>query len=323
MTTPETDDHSEFEIPPGWMTYSDIIKLERLQSRRIPPCTYEDSFQPPEDSDGHPEDRCIIWLWNKRLATWPFPLPEPGRIRSMVLSDNYFLRIPDEVFQCANLERLIMDSNHVIEIPDAIASLQNLDVLYLDHNLVRDISPAIGELKQLRGLRITGGFIKSVPDEIGDLESLEQLELGDHLLEAPEALGRCRNLRLLDLSSNRLMDLPESISSLDKLEHLMLTGNYFAKLPACIGRLPKLRWLHAKHNPLLEIPWFALDMPSLRGICFSTRDLDKREVEKFQKACEERGKHFRNTGTLHRIDECREDTPFEYKNRNIYRMDEI
>lgn len=63
-----------------------------------------------------------------------------------------------------------------------------------------------------------------------------------------------KELRWLDLSSNRLELLPDWVCECEKLEYLNLAQNRIQRLPDCIGRLKNLRYLEANRNPLYILP---------------------------------------------------------------------
>lgn len=91
----------------------------------------------------------------------------------------------------------------------------------------------------------------------------------------PDSLFQLDNLKLLDVSNNKLISLPEMINhsicefrasgnqieglpniEMDSLENLDLKGNKIKELPACFGGLVRLRKLVLDENMLQVVPGF-------------------------------------------------------------------
>jgi len=69
-----------------------------------------------------------------------------------------------------------------------------------------------------------------------------------------EIFGLRRNLRTLDVSTNRLEELPDDIGVLQMLRTFKLDDNKIGQLPNTIGNLGKLEALHLAGNPLMDWP---------------------------------------------------------------------
>ena len=103
---------------------------------------------------------------------------------------------------------------------------------------------------KLKSLKITKGSWQ-IPLNPGlDLNSLEKLNLGGMgLIEVPQWISLCPNLKELDLSNNNLTDLPLAFSQLVQLKRLNLDFNKMEKVPVALTRMPQLIHLSVDRNP--------------------------------------------------------------------------
>lgn len=101
--------------------------------------------------------------------------------------------------------------------------------------------------------------LTSIPSNVFSRTELEQLDLSDNLLTgAPQAeIRHLQNLRVLDLSGNKLTGLPAELGQLKRLEVLDVSNNQLTGLPLELGNLTQLRVL------------------DLSGNAYSTKDLDQ------------------------------------------------
>lgn len=99
-------------------------------------------------------------------------------------------------------------------------------------------------------LDLHGKGLTKVPKEIFDRTDLEELDLSDNALSdsLPSELGRLVNLRVLDVSGNRMTGLPAEVGRLRELEVLDVSNNKLTGLPLEIGGLPKLRLFDISGN---------------------------------------------------------------------------
>ncbi|MGQ4873147.1 MAG: leucine-rich repeat domain-containing protein [Promethearchaeia archaeon] len=69
-----------------------------------------------------------------------------------------------------------------------------------------------------------------------------------------ESIGKLKELKVLDLSINRLHNIPDSIGNLKKLEKLDLSYNNFVDLNEAIGQLRSLKELNISSNKIIFLP---------------------------------------------------------------------
>jgi Leucine-rich repeat (LRR) protein len=93
------------------------------------------------------------------------------------------------------------------------------------------------------------------------------------LAEVPIELKAFTNLRILDLSKNKIQSLPEWLAELPLVE-LHLTKNNFAKFPMVLCSMPTLVVLKLDRNPVAALP---PEISALRALV--TLDLWDTQIE--------------------------------------------
>ncbi|CAG9462784.1 unnamed protein product [Pedinophyceae sp. YPF-701] len=156
------------------------------------------------------------------------------------LSSNQLVAWPLPSTPLPALARLSLARNPRLPVPrgGAFAALNGFALRALDLSGVRAVGDAldwgdVAQLKALEELRVAGcGVAGPCPPEVATL----------------------KQLRVLDLSSNRLTTLPEAIEELTRLEELDVANNDLTTLPARLGLLrATLRSVSVAGNPLRAI----------------------------------------------------------------------
>jgi small GTP-binding protein len=94
-----------------------------------------------------------------------------------------------------------------------------------------------------------------LPDKITRLKNLKILDLSYNKLKVlPEEIAQLKNLRVLDLSYNELTEVPPVIAQLKSLTQLSLSYNNIEELPQEIFQLKNLTFLNLSFNQLTELP---------------------------------------------------------------------
>lgn len=104
------------------------------------------------------------------------------------------------------------------------------------------------------GLRDAG--ISEVPEKVFAVKNLRVLDLSQNkLLKLPAAVGRLSGtLKDLSIDRNKLKALPDALATLAKLESLSAANNSLASLPDAFGALGKLKKLTLSGNALRALP---------------------------------------------------------------------
>lgn len=113
---------------------------------------------------------------------------------------------------------------------------------------------------------------KGVDEVFEGLASQKDVRVADlsrnRLQHLPTALFQWSTLRSLDLSHNALLELPEQVEVLKKIELLDLQHNKLTTLPQSLEELQDLRWLDLSSNSLSHIPEVLGQLPKLEELHF-------------------------------------------------------
>ncbi|KAI7746189.1 hypothetical protein M8C21_016267, partial [Ambrosia artemisiifolia] len=198
----------------------------------------------------------------RRLSRW--------RTSGIVaLRDAKLKSFPDEVLELGKSVRTLdLTQNKLVDVPEEISKLMSIQRLILANNVIERLPMNIGKLQSIKFIILDGNRLTTFPDEVGQLVRLERLSISGNLLTSlPETLGSLRNLLLLNVSHNKLKALPDSIGSCFSLEELQANENSIEELPTSVCSLVNLKSLCLDHNNLKQIP------PSLLKECKTLQNI--------------------------------------------------
>lgn len=154
-------------------------------------------------ADQHPSPACLFREVVRRTTVGQGP-PDVRTRRGRRAQTERLGRVPESVWEQAELETLVLADNKLSEVSEQIGRLKRLRVLDLGHN----------ELTRL-------------PDALADLDGLTDfLYLHDNRLTSlPSSLERLTKLRYLNISENAFAVLPECISGMASLIELRASDN--------------------------------------------------------------------------------------------------
>lgn len=148
-------------------------------------------------------------------------------VTEIVIEHQGITTLDKSIGKFKRLKKLNLWNNEIQKLPDEIGDLENLEKLYLSYNDITELPKTMCKLKKLKEFYISNNRLTAVPDEIGDLTNLVILNLNNNrirdLSDGVEYLTKLKEMRL---QNNELTLLPYTIISLcDTLDILDLTGN--------------------------------------------------------------------------------------------------
>ncbi|RCV07307.1 hypothetical protein SETIT_1G233400v2 [Setaria italica] len=196
-------------------------------------------------------------------------IPEVWQMPNILVLDlsvnNLSGRIPRALSNVSSLQGLSLASNMLgSTLPSNIGdALPNLTILYLGENYFEGHIPAsLGNPPGLGVIDLSSNyFTGQIPNSLGNLSQLSSLNLDQNMLQSTDnegwefihALGKCRSLKKLSLSINRLQGaIPNSIVNLSStLTYLLMSENNLSgTVPPRIGRFSSLVQLSLDQNYL-------------------------------------------------------------------------
>ena len=82
-------------------------------------------------------------------------------LRHLILNNNYFENIPDEIYLLDKINKLDLSSNQIAHLPSSISMLKNLIILELADNNIKNIPPWIATMPSLKIINLKGNPISA------------------------------------------------------------------------------------------------------------------------------------------------------------------
>jgi len=126
-------------------------------------------------------------------------------------------------------------------IPDVVFNYPNLEVFFINDANMNAINEPT--------------YLETLSSGIGNLINLRVFDLSkNRIKKLPSEIGLLASLTFLDLSFNQIDTLPPEIGELKSLTQLDLSGNNFTFLPPEIGKLKNLTFLRLFQHKLTSLP---------------------------------------------------------------------
>ncbi|KAF9617975.1 hypothetical protein IFM89_039268 [Coptis chinensis] len=182
-------------------------------------------------------------------------------LKELYVSKNEVTKM-EELDHLYNLHILELGSNR-LRVMENLHNLTNLQELWLGRNRIRTVN--LCGLKCIRKISLQSNRLTNMTG-FQDCVALEELYLSHNGISKMEGLSTLVNLRILDISSNKLtaVDDIEKLTRhsygllLCRLEDLWMNDNQIASLDgldlALAGSRDKLTTIYVEHNPCANSP---------------------------------------------------------------------
>lgn len=175
----------------------------------------------------------VLKISQQRLTDFPPHMRNfPNVLRTLDLSENRFIQLPEDIGRFTLLKHLNVSDNRLTELP-----------------------AVIGQMIKLETLNVMNNMLLSIPREFANLKNLKQVHLSNNqLTEFPAMFGGIKNLDVLDVSRNKITSIPAEAKELQVTE-LICNQNQISSLAVEIAECPRLKTLRLEENclPITEI----------------------------------------------------------------------
>ncbi len=200
-------------------------------------------------------------------------------IEDLHIEENSITKLPSSIGLLSNLTRLVASSNCLSEIVIPFGGLNKLSHLDLHTNNIKHITSDIWACPSLKVINVSSNFMTLFPPPPAQMHfskvqgsgppsqssdqalpplalSLEEFLAADNRLtdEIGDVIVLFKQLRVLNLSYNRLFDLNDSLRFMSMLVELYLSGNGLTAFPDEIEKCKRLAMLFVNGNKLSNLP---------------------------------------------------------------------
>ncbi|KAF5404449.1 hypothetical protein PHET_02125 [Paragonimus heterotremus] len=223
------------------------------------------------------------------IAPMPDELTQLAYLQTLIMSDCGLSKIPAVVFCLITLRKLNMSQNNISQLPIEFLNLQKCKINYIPENL--------SSLRCVESVDLSQNYFKKIPEGVYCIgATLKHLDMSNNPLD-PEyaylpsnfsnifpnltifqlkkvnllrielgALAQLTQLKVLDISQNKLSSIPDDFAKLCNLSSLDMSRNCLANLPYSICKLRSLKVLDISHNQLQNLPTELYKLKRLRQV---------------------------------------------------------
>ena len=119
--------------------------------------------------------------------------------------------------------------------------------------------------------------LTSIPSELWRLQNLKVIELTCNKIKAiPNSIGKMVHLERLNLDNNQITSVPKSLGKCPKLLEVDLSRNKLVSFPS--EGFQKLEWLDISKNRIKKLP-DAISWPNIKSLWALNNDIDSVQPE--------------------------------------------
>jgi len=195
-------------------------------------------------------DRLRTWL--EQYGAIDDNIISPQEITRLDLSDHSLKNLPENFGLLTKLLVLNLSNNKLMALPESMKNLSSLSNLDIRRNRFEEL-PNFLHSTALRSLNASGNKIEDI-SILKKCKDLRVLDMSSNALENLKNTFEIKNeLRSVNLSNNFLKDVSDFFSHLGNVQRLNLNGNLISKLPSSISSLVSLEELEITDNILEKI----------------------------------------------------------------------
>lgn len=168
----------------------------------------------------------VLKISQMRLNEFPSALKTfPNVLKTLDLSENRFIELPDEIRRFTILKHLNVSGNRLISLPEAFEVMTKLETLNAMNNLIEKVPIQVGQCKNLKIINLSNNQILVFPKMVCDLRHLDLLDLSRNKITSIPPEVETLQVTELNVNQNQISDLSENIAKCIKLKTLRIEEN--------------------------------------------------------------------------------------------------
>lgn len=181
----------------------------------------------------------VLKISQKRLKEFPIQLRENEKLknlRTLDLSENHFVSLPNQIGTFVLLKHLNISSNKITSLPDVLGQLIKLETLNAMNNVLQALPSSLANLKNLKQVLLSNNVIEEFPVMFCGLKHLDSLDISRNKITKIPAAAKDLYCTELNCNQNQITELAEEIAECTKLKTLRLEENclHISALPVKI-----------------------------------------------------------------------------------------
>ena len=154
-----------------------------------------------------------------------------------------------------SVETVVITRNDIINFPEELLNCRNTRYVQCSLNKI-SIIPSLGRFNKLTVCDFSNNRITGFPVGILACPNIKVLDLSGNRLKCLSAkIADLKQLRIIRASDNFIADFPEGIFQLKLIEVVCLRNNCIKTIPSKIGNLKCLKILFMQQNMLMTVPF--------------------------------------------------------------------
>lgn len=210
---------------------------------------------------------------------------EPLKVYILDVSKQKLTKIPENIDQLTNLQKLLLSENKIKKLPANFVKLKNLQHFEIPKNKLKKLPEGFENLQNLRYLDLANNKFKHIPATVFQLQKLEIFYFfGNKERIISSNITQLQKLKTLRLGNNRIRKLPDNFGQMPCLKELFLPDNRLRRLPQSFSQLDSIDWLDINHNRFRSLPQELKGLDNLHIAYIWDRGFSQKNKEEVEKA---------------------------------------
>jgi len=173
--------------------------------------------------------------------------------------------IDENITLAQDIVRLDLSGHNLKSLPQNFGLLTKLLVLNLANNKLTTLPESLKNLSNLSNLDIRRNAFEELPQLLSNM-SLRSLNASGNKISDISVLNECRDLRVLDISSNSIKEIGKIFNEENELRTLNVSNNFLKNISEVLENLSNLQRLNLNGNLISDLPQTFSHLTSLEEL---------------------------------------------------------